>query len=46
MKLRLDLDNFNSCPQYNDWLDQQYIDQCGTLEFLVFSQAKLRVVLS
>ncbi len=27
MKLRLDLNNFDACPQYNDWLDQQYIEQ-------------------
>jgi hypothetical protein len=36
MKLTLDPDNFDACPQYNDWLDQQYIDQSGTLDILGF----------
>jgi hypothetical protein len=31
MKLQLNLNRYDSCPQYNDWLDQQYFDQSGVL---------------
>ena len=36
MKFTLDPNNFDACPQYNDWLDQQYIDQSGTLDIFGF----------
>jgi hypothetical protein len=36
MKLRIDLHNFDCCPQYNDWLDQQYFYQSGSLSILGF----------
>ena len=36
MKPRLDLNNFNACPQYNDWLDEQYVNQSGELDVLGF----------
>jgi hypothetical protein len=32
MKLRLDLENFDACPQYNDWLDAQYEAMSGLLD--------------
>jgi hypothetical protein len=36
MKIQLDLSNFDACPQYNDWLDEQYAEQSGTLDLLGF----------
>jgi hypothetical protein len=36
MKPQLDPYNYESCPQYNDWLDEQYTDQSGTLDILGF----------
>jgi hypothetical protein len=36
MKFALDTNNFDACPQYNDWLDQQYLDQSPTLDILGF----------
>lgn len=36
MKLTLDPNNFEACPQYNEWLDQQYMDQSGELDILGF----------
>lgn len=34
MKLKLDPTNYDACPQYNDWLDEQYVDQSGELNIL------------
>lgn len=36
MKLRLDLNNIDACPQYNDWIDGRYAEQSGTLSILSF----------
>ncbi len=36
MKFTLDLNNFEACPQYNDWLDQQYVDQSDVLDIFGF----------
>lgn len=36
MKLKLDNNNFDSCPQYNDWLDSQYVEQSGALDIFGF----------
>jgi len=36
MPLRLDLANYNSCPQYNQWLDEQYIERSGILDIFSF----------
>jgi hypothetical protein len=36
MPLRLDLDNYHSCPQYNQWLDDQHAERSGTLDILSF----------
>jgi hypothetical protein len=36
VKLRLDLDNFDACPQYNDWIDDRYTEISGTLRILGF----------
>src|SRR6266850_2169749 len=36
MKVQLDLNNFDACPQYNDWVDEQYAEQSGTLDILGF----------
>lgn len=36
MKARLDPSNFDACPQYNEWLDEQYAEQSGTLDVLGF----------
>lgn len=36
MKLKLDPTNFDACPQYNDWLDSQYMDEQGELDILGF----------
>jgi hypothetical protein len=36
MPLRIDLANYNSCPQYNQWLDEQYTERSGTLDILSF----------
>lgn len=34
MRIRLDSHSYDSCPQYNEWLDEQYLDQSGTLDIL------------
>jgi len=31
MSFHIDRDNYDSCPQFNDWLDEQYADQHGGL---------------
>jgi len=36
MPLRLDLANYDSCPQYNQWLDEQYTERSGPLEILSY----------
>lgn len=36
MKLRLDISDFESCPEYNDWLDTQYAEQSGILDIFGF----------
>lgn len=36
MRLQLDSNNYDACPQYNDWLDAQYTDQSGALDILGF----------
>lgn len=36
MPLRLDLANFDACPQYNNWLDEQYVERSGTLNIFSF----------
>ena len=36
MKFHLDLSNFDSCPQYNDWIDGRFSEQSGTLNILSF----------
>ncbi len=34
MKLQLDPNNYDTCPSYNDWLDEQYSEQSGVLDIL------------
>ncbi len=36
MKLRLDPNNFDSCPRYNDWIDERHVQEAGTLKILGF----------
>jgi len=36
MKARLDSNNFDACPHYNDWLDEQYSEQYGLLDIVGF----------
>ncbi len=36
MKVQLDLCNFDTCPQYNEWLDEQHAEQSGTLDIFGF----------
>jgi hypothetical protein len=36
MALRLDLAKYDSCPQYNQWLDEQYLEGSETLDILGF----------
>ena len=36
MPLRLDLANYASCPQYNQWLDERYLEESETLNILGF----------
>lgn len=36
MSLILDSANYDACPRYNDWLDDQYSDQSGSLNILGF----------
>ena len=36
MKLRLDQNNFDACPQYNEWLDELYAEKSGQLDILGF----------
>ncbi len=34
MGLQLDSNNYDACPTYNDWLDEQYAEQSGALDIL------------
>jgi hypothetical protein len=36
MPFHVDQDNYDSCPQFNDWLDEQYTEQQGDLDILGF----------
>jgi len=36
MKFHLDPGNFDACPQYNAWVDEQFAEQSGTLDVLGF----------
>src|SRR6266540_7327237 len=36
MRLQLDPNTYDACPQYNDWLDERYAEQSGTLAILSF----------
>lgn len=36
MKVHLDPGNFDACPTYNEWLDEQYAEQAGTLDIFGF----------
>jgi len=36
LKPKIDSDNFCACPQYNDWLDKQHVEQNGRLDILGF----------
>jgi|SRR5579864_25887 len=36
MALRLDLAKYDSCPQYNQWLDERYLEESETLDILGF----------
>ena len=43
MKLSLDLNRYDACPPFNDWLDEQHVEQSGELDILGF---KPRLALS
>jgi len=36
MPFHVDQHNYHSCPQFNDWLDEQYADQHGDLDLFGF----------
>jgi hypothetical protein len=36
MPFHVDQDNYDSCPQFNDWLDEQYAEQHGDLALFGF----------
>jgi hypothetical protein len=36
MKFLLDRQNFDACPEYNSWLDEQHVEESGALEILGF----------
>lgn len=36
MRMHIDLNRFEACPQYNDWLDRSYADESGPLSILGF----------
>ena len=36
MRFRLDPADFNSCPQYNQWLDESHEEEHGHLEILSY----------
>jgi hypothetical protein len=36
MRMHIDLNRFEACPQYNDWLDRSYADESGPLNILGF----------
>jgi hypothetical protein len=36
MKLRIDENDFDACPQYNEWIDAQYAEQSDTMDILGF----------
>src|SRR5438034_4265688 len=45
MKVQLDLSNFNACPQYNDWLDEEYSEKSGAALDILGFQPRPRFVL-
>jgi hypothetical protein len=36
MKLQLDMTNYDACPSYNQWLDDQHVEQSGQLDIFGF----------
>ncbi len=36
MKFQLEPSNYDACPQYNDWIDEQYTEKSGLLDILGF----------
>lgn len=36
MTLHLDPNRYDACPQYNEWIDNQYVTASGTLDILSF----------
>src|SRR5688500_2221243 len=46
MRAQLDLSNFDACPQYNEWLDEQYAEQSGTLDISGFQPRPSLVLFS
>jgi hypothetical protein len=36
MKLSIDLNRYDACPPYNDWLDELHVEQSGELDILGF----------
>ena len=46
MKLQLDLNNFEGCPEYNQWLDERHLEQAGPLDILGFQPPPSLVLFS
>lgn len=44
MKLQLDSSNYDACPPYNDWLDEQYSAASGLLDILGYQPRPSRVL--
>jgi len=36
MRMHIDRDRFEACPQYNEWIDQRFAEQIGRLNILGF----------
>lgn len=44
MRMHIDLDRFETCPSYNDWLDRRYSEESGSLNILGFQPRPSQVL--
>ena len=44
MRMHIDLERFEACPPYNEWLDRTYADESGTLDILGFQARPCEVL--
>jgi hypothetical protein len=44
MRMHIDLERFDACPPYNDWLDRAYADESGPLDILGYQPRPCEVL--